>query len=133
MKVITVKQPYASLIAEGIKEYEFRTWKTKYRGEILIHAGLGIDKKAMKKIEKYHLEYPQGCIIAKAKLTDCIMIDKEMKKKLQEKNSLVYSGVIQEKEWKGYGFQLEQIEKIEPISIKGKLSLWDYDGIIELD
>ena len=30
MKVLTVKQPYATLIAEGIKEYEFRTWKTKY-------------------------------------------------------------------------------------------------------
>ena len=30
MKALTLKQPYASLIAEGIKEYEFRTWKTKY-------------------------------------------------------------------------------------------------------
>ena len=29
MKVITIKQPFASLIAEGLKEYEFRTWKTK--------------------------------------------------------------------------------------------------------
>ena len=51
MKVITIKQPFASLIAEGLKEYEFRTWKTKYRGEILIHAGKGIDKKAMKKFD----------------------------------------------------------------------------------
>ena len=42
MKVITIKQPFASLIAAGIKEYEFRTWKTKYRGEIFIHAGKGI-------------------------------------------------------------------------------------------
>lgn len=30
MKALTLKQPYASLIAEEIKEYEFRTWKTKY-------------------------------------------------------------------------------------------------------
>ena len=29
MKVITVKQPFATLIAEGLKRYEFRTWKTK--------------------------------------------------------------------------------------------------------
>ncbi len=41
MKVLTIKQPYASLIAEGIKEYEFRTWKTNYRGEFLVHAGKG--------------------------------------------------------------------------------------------
>ena len=30
MKPLTLKQPYASLIAEEIKEYEFRAWKTKY-------------------------------------------------------------------------------------------------------
>ena len=86
MKVITIKQPFASLIAEGIKEYEFRTWKTKYRGEILIHAGKSIDKKAIKKFEKYNLDYPTGCIIAKVSLTDCIKIDDEARKMLKEKN-----------------------------------------------
>lgn len=58
MKVITIKQPWATLIAEGIKKYEFRTWKTKYRGEILIHAGKGIDKKAMQKYEYLNFDYP---------------------------------------------------------------------------
>ena len=52
MKVITIKQPFATLIAEGLKEYEFRTWKTSYRGEILIHAGKGVDKKAMERFRK---------------------------------------------------------------------------------
>lgn len=47
MKVITIKQPWATLIAKGYKEYEFRTWRTKYRGDILIHAGKGIDKEAL--------------------------------------------------------------------------------------
>ena len=56
MKVITIKQPWATLIAKGYKEYEFRTWKTKYRGEILIHAGKGIDKKAMARFENLKLE-----------------------------------------------------------------------------
>ena len=127
MKVITIKQPYASLIAAGLKEYEFRTWKTKYRGDILIHAGKGVDKKAMKKFECYNLEYPSGCIIAKATLTDCIEINDKERLMLKEKNSLVYSGIIKHKEWKGYGFKLENIEKIDYIPINGKLSLWDYD------
>ena len=39
MKAITVIQPWASLLAEGAKLYETRSWKTNYRGEILIHAG----------------------------------------------------------------------------------------------
>ncbi len=127
MKVITIKQPFASLIAEGIKEYEFRTWKTKYRGEILIHAGKSINKEAMKKFEKYNLDYPTGCIIAKANLTDCIRIDKKAREMLKEKNSLVYSRVIKDIEWDGYGFKIENVEKIEPISLNGKLGLWDYD------
>ena len=38
MKAITIKQPFASLIVEGIKDIENRTWKTNLRGRVLIHA-----------------------------------------------------------------------------------------------
>ena len=38
MKALTIKQPWASLIASGIKDIENRTWKTHYRGKIYIHA-----------------------------------------------------------------------------------------------
>lgn len=85
MKVITIKQPFASLIAEGYKEYEFRTWKTKYRGAILIHAGKGVDKEAMKRFSYLNLDYPSGCIIAKAKITDCVNVDDKLKDILRKK------------------------------------------------
>ena len=39
MKAISIKQPWASLIAHGIKDIENRTWRTNYRGRVLIHAG----------------------------------------------------------------------------------------------
>lgn len=126
MKVITIKQPYASLIAEGLKRYEFRTWRTRYRGQILIHAGKSVDKKAMKKFSCYHLQYPTGCIIAKAVITDCVYVDNILRKKLQAENPLVYSGVVDDLSWNGYGFLLENVEKIDAISVNGKLSLWDY-------
>lgn len=128
MKVITVKQPFATLIAEGLKEYEFRTWRTKFRGDILIHAGKGIDKKTMKRYEHLNLEYPSGKIIAKATITDCVYVDDNLKETLQEKDPLVYYGILQkDSDWDGYGFKLENIKKITPIEINGKLSLWDYD------
>lgn len=127
MKIITIKQPFATLIAEGLKEYEFRTWKTNYRGELLIHAGKSLDKNAMKKFEQYNLDYPSGCIIAKVNLCDCIKIDEKVRKMLEQKNSLVYSNIIKNTEWKGFGFKLINVEKINPIPINGKLSLWDYD------
>ena len=127
MKVITVKQPWASLIAEGYKKYEFRTWNTKYRGDILIHAGKTIDKKAVERFKCYNLEYPTGCIIAKAKLTDSIYVNDDFVKRVGPTNPLVYKGIIEKGDWDGYGFKLEEIKKIKPIYINGKLSLWDYD------
>ena len=128
MKVITIKQPFATLIAKGLKRYEFRTWKTTYRGEIYIHAGKGIDKKAMKRYEKLGFTYPRGQIIAKAKIKDCLVIDDDRKQKLKEENEFIYDGIIKDKNWKGYGFLLEDIEEIKPITINGKLSLWNYEG-----
>lgn len=127
MKAITVKQPWATLIAEGYKKYEFRTWKTKYRGDILIHAGKGIDKKAMEKFKNLNLEYPVGQIIAKATITDCIYVDEEFAQKLFKKDSVVYRGLIDKGDWDGYGLKLENVEKIKPIEVNGKLNLWDYD------
>ena len=127
MKAITIKQPFASLIAAGLKEYEFRTWKTNYRGEILIHAGKCIDKEAMKKFESLRLEYPIGCIIAKAKLTDCVPVTEAVKEELREENFLVYSGTTESADWNGYGFKLENVETVEPIFVNGMLGLWEYN------
>lgn len=126
MKAITIKQPFATLIAEGLKEYEFRTWKTKFTGEILIHAGKSADKKAMERFKHLNLDYPLGCIIAKASITDCIYVDDKLKKELAKKDPLVYYGIINDLNWNGYGFKLDNIKKINPININGKLSLWDY-------
>lgn len=129
MKVITIKQPWATLIAEGYKEYEFRTWKTKYRGDILIHAGKGIDQKAMKRFWHLHLEYPVGQIIAKATITDCIKVDDTFKDILAKKDPIVYESVINttSQDWDGYGFQLKNVTKMKPIEVNGKLGLWEYD------
>lgn len=127
MKAITIRQPFASLIAAGLKEYEFRTWKTGYRGAILIHAGKSVDKEAMRKFEHLGLTYPTGCMIAKATLTDCIQLTDPVRQALREKNYLVYSGTTEAPDWTGYGFRLENIETIEPIFASGMLGLWEYD------
>jgi len=39
MKAITLRQPWATLVAIGAKEIETRSWRTSYRGPIAIHAG----------------------------------------------------------------------------------------------
>ena len=125
MKALTIKQPWASLIIEGYKEYEFRSWKTKYRGKILIHAGLSLEKDMDKKFKKYDLEHSFGCIIGEAELVDCILVDEYFDNELKKINPLVYgkSGHVEKYAWK-----LKNIKKYDkPIYIKGKLGLWNYE------
>lgn len=38
MKAISIRQPWAWLIVNGFKDIENRSWDTKYRGIVLIHA-----------------------------------------------------------------------------------------------
>lgn len=41
MKTLTLHQPWASLVALGVKSIETRSWSTRYRGPLAIHAGKG--------------------------------------------------------------------------------------------
>lgn len=42
--VLSLTQPWASLIVTGEKQYETRGWRTNYRGPILIHASKAMPK-----------------------------------------------------------------------------------------
>jgi hypothetical protein len=42
MKALSIRQPWAHSIIHGGKDIENRTWSTKYRGPILIHAAKGM-------------------------------------------------------------------------------------------
>lgn len=44
IRCITIRQPWAHLIVTGHKDVENRTWSTKHRGELAIHAGLSWDE-----------------------------------------------------------------------------------------
>lgn len=124
MKVLTLKQPWASLVAEGIKKYEFRTWKTNYRGKILIHAGAGIDKKQMEKFKDLNLVYPSKKIIAEVEIEDCLELDSELNEKIINENNIVYG----DKHRSGYAWKLSNAKKIEiDKSVNGKLGLWNID------
>jgi len=77
MKAISIRQPWAWLILHGGKDIENRTWATKYRGPVLIHAGKTIDQPA------YHYVYGEydipprdeialGGFVGVATLVDCV-------------------------------------------------------------
>ena len=55
MKVLSITEPFATLIKNKKKFIETRSWKTNYRGKILIHAGLNSERDNVKKFKKYHI------------------------------------------------------------------------------
>ena len=126
MKVLTIKQPWATLIMQGYKRFEFRSWQTKYRGDLLIHAGKGIDKEAIKRLEKYlPKELLTGKILGKVTLVDCIKMSPEFKERLLKENKDIYAkSSFQE----NYGWQMDNVQVFkEPIETKGHLSLCEYN------
>lgn len=69
MRVLTVRQPWASLIASGRKTIEVRSRSTRYRGPVAILAGKGRDPECGSTV------YPAGVIICVVDLTDCVDLD----------------------------------------------------------
>ena len=124
IRVITLKQPWASLVANGLKIYEFRNMNYSYRGKILIHAGKGFDKDASEKLKDYNLDYPTAKILAEVEIVDCIKIDNNFNEMINKLNSPVYGN----KKRTGYAWKLENINKINiDKTINGKQGIWYID------
>lgn len=126
MKVLTIKQPWATLIIQQDKRFEFRSWKNKYRGDLLIHAAKGVDKEAIERLEKYIPDnIPTGKILGRATLIDCVKVSPEFKEKLLKENKDIYKDSSFKE---NYGWQIEDVEVFEkPIEASGKLGLWEYE------
>ena len=126
MKVLSIKEPWASLIMNGTKKIETRSWKTKYRGEIYIHASLS--KAKITKSEVYELikdmNFKCGYIICKCNLVDCIYMTDEYVNDMKINHYEEY--ICGHYEVGRYAWIVEDVKVIEPIKTKGKLGLWNY-------
>lgn len=130
MKAITIKQPWASLIVHGIKDIENRTWRTNFRGRVLIHSAQSIDisrspllsREQFKSVggkEEYQKHYfgNYGCIIGSVEIVDCVQNHPSIWAEEGMYNWVLANPILYEK----------------PIeNVKGKLSFWDYPGINEV-
>ncbi len=129
MKVLSIKEPFATLIKDKEKKIETRSWKTNYRGELYIHASL--TKYKNESMDKFYIDsliknkkLNYGYIICKCKLVDCIKIDKTFQEKISKNRKEYKLGDYKEGR---YAWILEDIEKLsEPIKAKGKLNIWEY-------
>lgn len=119
MKALSVIQPWASMIASGEKTIETRTYKTNYRGDLLICASRtpnpNFSKDEMDKL-------PKGVALCLVRIADCVPMTAihEAAAKCQ-----VYP--------KAWAWILEDVRAIEPFPVKGKLGLFEIEKPREME
>lgn len=86
VRIISLWQPWATLIALGLKQYETRSWSGHYRGKLAIHAAKRpIDLEGRDKVQEVFKlvgvnvptvksAYPLGCIVAIADLKEPVLM-----------------------------------------------------------
>lgn len=85
MKALSVCQPWAWAILHAGKSVENRTWRTRHRGPLLIHASSSRKWLKPKLLSNWQHAYgtplpsiqelPFGAIIGQVELVDCVPID----------------------------------------------------------
>ncbi len=111
MKALSIKQPWASMIAEGLKTIETRTWPTFYRGELLIVSS-----------KRPSDEGPAGKALAVAELIDChrMTVDDE-----KAACCTIYP--------RAWAWVLTTIWEIEPFDVRGQLGIYEVDVTGRID
>ena len=129
MKVLSLTEPYATIIKEGKKAIETRSWKTNYRGKLYIHASsTKIQKKyrenkdLMNLVDINNLNY--GYIVCSCELIDCVKMTDEFIEKVKLNNEEYISGIYARDR---YAWILKNIEVLDkPIKAKGHLGIWNF-------
>ena len=105
MRALSIRQPWASLVARGLKTVEVRSWSTPYRGPLLICAAA-----------RRHLDEPVGVALAVVDLLDCrpFVAGDE-------------TAACCRAEPGDFAWCLGNVRPVEPVPVKGRLGLFSVD------
>jgi activating signal cointegrator 1 len=140
MKALTLWQPFATLVAAGVKEVETRSWGTSYRGILAIHAArkwgedvledYDLARESLRKCWGLQFRLPEciaagnlppedtlGCIVAVCHLIDCRL----MCEPPNPQDALF--GTYGPGRW---GWTLAGVKPLlSPVPVRGARLLWD--------
>ena len=131
MKALTLTQPWATLVALGVKKIETRSWWTKHRGLLAIHAAKGFPKTAQhlcqeKPFRQFVPDFnalPRSVIVCMVRVVDCVRMTPELIARLSynERAFGLYS-------FSRWAWMLELVQRFDtPIPAKGMLGLWNWE------
>lgn len=115
MKALSIRQPWVWAILHAGKDVENRTWSTRYRGLVALHAGLSVDREAQAAMVRAGYSAPDlrkgdpdlGAYVGTARLVDVVTRSDS-------------------RWWQGpYGFVLSDVVAFDkPVPAKGMLGLF---------
>src|SRR6266567_8543145 len=115
IRALSVRQPHANLIAEGVKAIEVRSWATDCRGDLVICAGKQADVALADVIEVP--AHPRGVTLCVVELHDV--------RPLRRRDALAGCFLADELDLSGlFAWCLTRVRAIEQRPIKGKLGLF---------
>lgn len=112
MKALSVRQPWTSLIASGRKTIEVRSWRTHYRGPLVICASAAPCRVARPNVERPK-DAPLGVALCIVELVDC--------REIQPDDALAAC----EDAPTGFAWILRNVRTIERVAVKGRLGFFD--------
>jgi len=119
---LSIRQPWAWLIVNGFKDIENRSWRTEFRGRVLIHAGkkYGKEERAIAEAaqREFGIDIPEaldlGGIVGGVEIVDCVT----------ESESKWFEGT----EHHPYGFVLETPVVLPFRPVTGRLGFFNVCG-----
>jgi len=119
MRALTVRQPWAEYLVNGLKLVEVRSRPTTHRGRLAIHSAKTFDD--IDPIDG-ELDLPRGVIVGTVELYDCIPLTE----------GLFEAAMFEGDPADLWAWRVRDPQRVEPVEWRGQLSLWNIpDELIE--
>lgn len=133
MKCLTLTQPWATLVALGLKGVETRSWSTDYRGPLAIHAAKGYPGYAKDFTRSClnngwllnsHFPLPLGEVVAITQLVDVISAEQA----IQDRRVALSERHFGDFSPGRFAWLLDGVQVLaEPVPARGALGLWEWE------
>ncbi len=130
MKCLSLKQPYADLLATGKKTIEIRKWNSNFRGPFLIHASKNVNRDACSTLGFDENKLVKGAIIGKALVYDVVKYTTMDVFLRDRQKHFSIEDIKSNHSFKRYGFLVkDQLKFRENIPYLGKLGFFEVSDL----
>lgn len=131
MKAVSLYQPYASLVKIGAKKFETRSWETKHRGPLAIHATKAFPRQYVAlsvtapffRALRNEFPLPAGAVLCVVDLVDCIPTSEALQQGLISDEERLFGDYGPDR----FAWKLQPFDVFErPIHARGGQRIWEW-------